>query len=304
MQIKVENLSKTFSPGMPYETRALSDINCEIGSGEFVAIIGHTGSGKTTLVQHIAGLVQPDSGRVVATLDDGTETVISEKGKAAFAVRRRVGIVFQYPEYQLFEETVLKDVCFGPKNQGLDQEAQEARAKEALRLVGLDPDAVGESSPFELSGGQKRRVAIAGVLAVEPELLILDEPTAGLDPKGHDDILDMIDRVKEDKSLSIVLVSHNMDDVAAYADKVIVMNAGTVVMEGTPEYVYCERGSELKDIGLDLPAGPAFLERLREGGMDVDIRKLSFEETAGEIIRALKAKRGKKTEKNAEQQNS
>ena len=304
MQIKVENLSKTFSPGMPYETRALSDINCEIGSGEFVAIIGHTGSGKTTLVQHIAGLVQPDSGRVVATLDDGTETVISEKGKAAFAVRRRVGIVFQYPEYQLFEETVLKDVCFGPKNQGLDQEAQEARAKEALRLVGLDPDVVGESSPFELSGGQKRRVAIAGVLAVEPELLILDEPTAGLDPKGHDDILDMIDRVKEDKSLSIVLVSHNMDDVAAYADKVIVMNAGTVVMEGTPEYVYCERGSELKDIGLDLPAGPAFLERLREGGMDVDIRKLGFEETAGEIIRALKAKRGKKAEKNAEQQNS
>ena len=304
MQIKVENLSKTFSPGMPYETRALSDINCEIGSGEFVAIIGHTGSGKTTLVQHIAGLVQPDSGRVVATLDDGTETVISEKGKAAFAVRRRVGIVFQYPEYQLFEETVLKDVCFGPKNQGLDQEAQEARAKEALRLVGLDPDVVGESSPFELSGGQKRRVAIAGVLAVEPELLILDEPTAGLDPKGHDDILDMIDRVKEDKSLSIVLVSHNMDDVAAYADKVIVMNAGTVVMEGTPEYVYCERGSELKDIGLDLPAGPAFLERLREGGLDVDIRKLGFEETAEEIIRALKAKRGKKTEKNAEQQNS
>ncbi|MBQ9826114.1 MAG: energy-coupling factor transporter ATPase [Firmicutes bacterium] len=304
MQIKVENLSKTFSPGMPYETRALSDINCEIGSGEFVAIIGHTGSGKTTLVQHIAGLVQPDSGRVTATLDDGTETVISEKGKAAFAVRRRVGIVFQYPEYQLFEETVLKDVCFGPKNQGLDQEAQEARAKEALRLVGLDPDVVGESSPFELSGGQKRRVAIAGVLAVEPELLILDEPTAGLDPKGHDDILDMIDRVKEDKSLSIVLVSHNMDDVAAYADKVIVMNAGTVVMEGTPEYVYCERGSELKDIGLDLPAGPAFLERLREGGLDVDIRKLGFEETAGEIVRALKAKRGKKTEKNAEQQNS
>ena len=304
MQIKVENLSKTFSPGMPYETRALSDINCEIGSGEFVAIIGHTGSGKTTLVQHIAGLVQPDSGRVTATLDDGTETVISEKGKAAFAVRRRVGIVFQYPEYQLFEETVLKDVCFGPKNQGLDQEAQEARAKEALRLVGLDPDVVGESSPFELSGGQKRRVAIAGVLAVEPEPLILDEPTAGLDPKGHDDILDMIDRVKEDKSLSIVLVSHNMDDVAAYADKVIVMNAGTVVMEGTPEYVYCERGSELKDIGLDLPAGPAFLERLREGGLDVDIRKLGFEETAGEIVRALKAKRGKKTEKNAEQQNS
>ena len=293
MQINVENLSKTFSPGMPYETRALSNINCEIGDGEFVAIIGHTGSGKTTLVQHIAGLVQPDEGRVVATLKDGTQTVISEKGKAAFAVRRRVGIVFQYPEYQLFEETVLKDVCFGPKNQGLDQAAQEERARDALRLVGLDPDAVGESSPFELSGGQKRRVAIAGVLAVDPEMLILDEPTAGLDPKGHDDILEMIDRIRAERSLSIVLVSHNMDDVAKYADKVIVMNSGTVVMEGTPEYVYCERGSELKDIGLDLPAGPAFLERLREGGLDVDIRRLTFEETAEEIIKALNKKSGK-----------
>ena len=290
MQINVENLSKTFSPGMPYETRALSDIDCEIGSGEFVAIIGHTGSGKTTLVQHIAGLMEPDSGRVVATLADGTRTVISEKGKAAFAVRRKVGIVFQYPEYQLFEETVLKDVCFGPKNQGLDEDSQAERARAALKLVGLDPDEVGESSPFELSGGQKRRVAIAGVLAIEPEVLILDEPTAGLDPKGHDDILDMIDRIKAEKSLSIILVSHNMDDVANYADKVIVMNNGTVVMQGTPEYIYCERGRELKDIGLDLPAGPAFLERLRDGGLDVDVRKLGFEETAEEIIEALKKK--------------
>lgn len=300
MQINVENLSKTFSPGMPYETRALSDINCEIGSGEFVAIIGHTGSGKTTLVQHIAGLIQPDEGRVVATLDDGTQTVISEKGKAAFAVRRRVGIVFQYPEYQLFEETVLKDVCFGPKNQGLDQAAQEERAREALRLVGLDPDVVGESSPFELSGGQKRRVAIAGVLAVDPEVLILDEPTAGLDPKGHDDILDMIDRIKDEEKLSIILVSHNMDDVAKYADKVIVMNSGTVVMEGTPEYVYCERGSELKEIGLDLPAGPAFLKTLRDGGLDVDIRRLTFEDTTEEIVKALKKKGGKTPEEQAE----
>ena len=188
---------------------------------------------------------------------------------------------------------MLKDVCFGPKNQGLDQEAQEERARTALRLVGLDPEAVGESSPFELSGGQKRRVAIAGVLAVEPEVLILDEPTAGLDPKGHDDILDMIDRIKAEKDLSIILVSHNMDDVAKYADKIIVMNSGTVVMEGTPEYVYCERGKELKDIGLDLPAGPAFLERFKEGGLDVDIRRLSFEDTAEEIIRALKEKPGK-----------
>ncbi len=266
MQIKVENLSKTFSPGMPYETRALSDINCEIGSGEFVAIIGHTGSGKTTLVQHIAGLVQPDSGRVVATLDDGTETVISEKGKAAFAVRRRVGIVFQYPEYQLFEETVLKDVCFGPKNQGLDQEAQEARAKEALRLVGLDPDVVGESSPFELSGGQKRRVAIAGILAVEPELLILDEPTAGLDPEGRNEILELIKRVREERHPSIILVSHDMEAVCSLADHVIVMNAWRLIMEGTPQEVFA-RGPELRSVGLAQPAPAELLEKLRGRGL-------------------------------------
>lgn len=290
MQINVENLSKTFSPGMPYETRALSNINCEIGDGEFVAIIGHTGSGKTTLVQHIAGLVQPDEGRVVATLKDGTQTVISEKGKAAFAVRRRVGIVFQYPEYQLFEETVLKDVCFGPKNQGLSEEEQIERARTALKLVGMDAGEIGGESPFELSGGQKRRVAIAGVLAMDPEVLILDEPTAGLDPKGHDDILRMIDRIQDDRNITIILVSHNMDDVAEYADTVLVMNKGSLFMQGSPRYVYCERGRELKSVGLDLPAGPGFLEDLQDLGLDVDIEKLTFDETAEEIIRVVKKK--------------
>ena len=265
MQIRVEDLSMIYNPGLPYETRALDHISVEIKPGEFVAIIGHTGSGKTTLVQQIAGLLEPTSGRVVAVAEDGTETVISEKGKASFAVRRKVGIVFQYPEYQLFEETVLK-------------------------LVGMDADEIGGESPFELSGGQKRRVAIAGVLAMDPEVLILDEPTAGLDPKGHDDILRMIDRIQDDRNITIILVSHNMDDVAEYADTVLVMNKGSLFMQGDPRYVYCERGRELKSVGLDLPAGPGFLEDLQDLGLDVDIEKLSFDETAEEIIRVVKKK--------------
>ena len=290
MQIRVEDLSMIYNPGLPYETRALDHISLEIKPGEFVAIIGHTGSGKTTLVQQIAGLLEPTSGRVVAVAEDGTETVISEKGKASFAVRRKVGIVFQYPEYQLFEETVLKDVCFGPKNQGLSEEEQIERAKTALKLVGMDADEIGGESPFELSGGQKRRVAIAGVLAMDPEVLILDEPTAGLDPKGHDDILRMIDRIQDDRNITIILVSHNMDDVAEYADTVLVMNKGSLFMQGSPRYVYCERGRELKSVGLDLPAGPGFLEDLQDLGLDVDIEKLTFDETAEEIIRVVKKK--------------
>ena len=287
MQIRVEDLSMVYSPDMPYETKALDHISTVIEPGQFVALIGHTGSGKTTLVQQIAGLLPPTEGRVVAVDEDGTETVISEKGKESMAVRRRVGIVFQYPEYQLFEETVLKDVCFGPKNQGLTEEEQLERAKAAMALVGLDLEKIGESSPFELSGGQKRRVAIAGVLAMEPEVLILDEPTAGLDPKGHDDILDMIDRIKDERSITIILVSHNMDDVAKYADKVLVMNNGSLYMEGTPRQVYCEHGRDIKGVGLDLPAGPAFLEALEDRGIKVDTQKLTFEEAAEEIIRVL-----------------
>lgn len=288
MQIRLEDLSMIYNPGLPYETKALDHISVDIKPGEFVAIIGHTGSGKTTLVQQIAGLLVPTSGRVVAVAEDGTETVISEKGKASFAVRRKVGIVFQYPEYQLFEETVLKDVCFGPKNQGLSEEEQKERARNALKLVGMDVDTIGEESPFELSGGQKRRVAIAGVLAMDPEVLILDEPTAGLDPKGHDDILRMIDRIQDERSITIILVSHNMDDVAEYADTVLVMNKGALFMQGSPRYVYCERGRELKSVGLDLPAGPGFLEDLQDLGLDVDIEKLTFDETAEEIIRVVK----------------
>ena len=288
MQIKVENLTKVYNPGLPYETKAVDDVSFTIGSGEFLAIIGHTGSGKTTLVQHIAGLLEPSEGRIVSVADDGTETVISQKGKESALVRRKVGIVFQYPEYQLFEETVIKDVCFGPKNQGLTEEEQIERAKEALDLVNIDPAEKGEVSPFELSGGQKRRVAIAGVLAMRPEVLILDEPTAGLDPKGHDDILEMIRRIRRELNMTIILVSHNMDDVAEYADRVLVMNRGRVMSLGTPAEVYCGREAELWKIGLDVPSCPYFLYLLRENGLDVDENKLGFEETALEVIRALK----------------
>ena len=288
MQIKVENLTKVFNPGLPYETKAIDNVSFTVESGEFLAVIGHTGSGKTTLVQHIAGLLEPSEGRIVSVADDGTETVISQKGKESMLVRRKVGIVFQYPEYQLFEETVLKDVCFGPRNQGLSEEEQLERAKEALALVNIDPADKGEVSPFELSGGQKRRVAIAGVLAMRPEILILDEPTAGLDPKGHDDILEMIRRIRRDTGMTIILVSHNMDDVAEYADRVLVMNRGALVFLGTPLEVYCEHESELREIGLDIPSCPSFLWMLKDRGLDVDDNKLKFEDTAQEIIRALK----------------
>ena len=288
MQIKVENLTKVFNPGLPYETKAVDKVAFTVESGEFLAIIGHTGSGKTTLVQHIAGLLEPSEGRIVSVADDGTETVISQKGKESTLVRRKVGIVFQYPEYQLFEETVIKDVCFGPKNQGLSEEEQIERAKEALKLVNIDPDVKGEVSPFELSGGQKRRVAIAGVLAMRPEILILDEPTAGLDPKGHDDILEMIRRIRRELNMTIILVSHNMDDVAEYADRVLVMNRGALMFLGTPKEVYCEHETELREIGLDIPSCPSFLWMLKERGLNVDDNKLHFEETAQEIIRVLK----------------
>ena len=290
MQIRIEDLSKIYSPGLPYETKALDHVSFTVEAGEFIGIIGHTGSGKTTLVQSIAGLLEPSDGRIVSVHADGTETVISQKGKESALVRRKVGIVFQYPEYQLFEETVMKDVCFGPKNQGLSLEEQKERARAALDLVGIDADDKGEVSPFELSGGQKRRVAIAGVLAMRPEVLILDEPTAGLDPKGHDDILEMIRRIRQEMDMSIILVSHNMDDVAEYADRVLVMNHGQKVFLGTPKEVYCEHEEELRAIGLDIPACPSFLWQLKNRGMDVDDNKLEFEETAQEIIRAVKSR--------------
>ena len=282
MRIEIKNISHVYSPGLPYETKALDSVSFSCEPGEFVGLIGHTGSGKSTLLQHLNGLLKPTSGQVLA---DGTD--INEKSDEAKALRRRIGLVFQYPEYQLFEETVLKDVCFGPKNQGLSEEECIARAMKAIAIVGLDPEEKKDVSPFMLSGGEKRRVAIAGVLAMEPEVLILDEPTAGLDPKGRRDILQMIENIRQSRRLTIILVSHNMDDIAAMAGHVLVMDKGRLVMDGTPAEVFA-RGEELAAIGLSRPAAAEFAETLVKRGLKLNTNVLTMDDIEEEIIKALK----------------
>ena len=278
MQIEVNGLSYVYSEGLPFEQTALKDISFTIPEGSFTAIIGHTGSGKSTLVQHLNGLIKPQCGSVkIGDLDAASDGA---------AIRRKVGLVFQYPEYQLFEETVLKDVEFGPNNLGLDAEEE---AKKALDLVGISEDKY-EVSPFALSGGEKRRVAIAGVLAMNPEVLILDEPASGLDPKGHRDIMDMIRRIKEERGISVVLVSHNMEDVAELADQLLVMHNGELVMQGAPAeiFIHCDA---LESLGLSSPAGVRFLKSLKDKGFgDIKINKLTMDETADEIARVFRGK--------------
>ncbi len=282
MRIEVKDLCHVYSPGLPYETVALDGISFCCEPGEFVGLIGRTGSGKSTLLQHINGLLKPSSGTVLA---DGVD--INEKSEEARALRRRIGLVFQYPEYQLFEESVIKDVCFGPKNQGLSEEDCKARAEKALRLVGLDPDVKGEASPFTLSGGEKRRAAIAGVLAMEPEVLILDEPTAGLDPKGRRDILMMIENVRKTQNITILLVSHSMDDVAALAERVLVIEKGRVLMNASAKEVFA-RGGELRAIGLSRPSASRLLDMLADRGVPVDRSIISKEDAEEEIMRVFK----------------
>ena len=281
MQIEVRELGYTYSEGLPFATVALEDVNFTIPSGEFAAIIGHTGSGKSTLLMHLNGLMKPTKGCVLA---DGID--INEKSREARDARHRIGLVFQYPEYQLFEETVLKDVCFAPKNFGFSPEECEEKALAALKLVGIDPDVKKDVSPFELSGGEKRRVAIAGVLAMEPQVLILDEPTAGLDPKGHQDILDMVEKVRRERGLTILLVSHNMDDAARMADHILVLDKGHLVMDGTPKEVFSHH-KELHEIGLGAPSASELLWMLRKRGLDVRTDLFSEEAAAEEIKRAL-----------------
>ena len=234
MSIKAVDLNFVYGGGTAFEQHALFDVNLEIEDGEFVGLIGHTGSGKSTLIQHLNGLIKASAGELYYNGEN-----IYSQGYDMKQLRSKVGLVFQYPEHQLFEVDVLTDVCFGPKNQGLSREEAEARAKKALEQVGLDPSYY-KQSPFELSGGQKRRVAIAGVLAMEPEVLILDEPTAGLDPRGRDEILDQIDRLHRERHMTIILVSHSMEDVARYADRLIVMNHGQKVFDGAPKEVFCQ----------------------------------------------------------------
>ncbi len=272
MQINVKEISYVYSEGMPYETTALSGVSFTVSPGEFVALIGHTGSGKSTLAELLIGLLQPSKGCILA---DGVN--IHDKTPEAKALRRRVGMVFQYPEYQLFEETVLKDVCFGPKNLGFSEEEQEVKALDAMRLVGLDPDEFAEKSPFSLSGGQKRRVAIAGVLAMEPEVLIMDEPTAGLDPQGRRDILSMVERIRSGRELTIFFITHDMDAAASLATRVLVMDGGRLALNGSPRDVFARR-EELAAMGLDLPAPARLLCRLKERGIDIRTDALTADE--------------------------
>lgn len=285
MSITVENLTYTYSKGMPNETRALEDVSFRLEPGEFAAIIGHTGSGKSTLVQQLNGLLRPDSGKITVG-----EVCITDSSAKMTEVRRKVGLVFQYPEYQLFEETVAKDVAFGPKQVGITGEELEQVVADSIRLTGLDYEEVKERSPFELSGGQKRRVAIAGVLAMKPEILILDEPTAGLDPSAHRDVLDLIRRIHRQEDMTILLVSHNMGDIAELVDRVLVMNRGRLVMNGTPAEVFA-RGEQLREMGLGQPPATEFMERLKERLPEIDAAALNIEDAAKEICRYLESRK-------------
>lgn len=280
MSIALEHVNYIYSPGTAYEKRALNDISLEIGQGQFVGIIGHTGSGKSTLIQHLNGLMKATSGDI---LYDGQS--IYAEGYDMRKLRIQVGLVFQYPEHQLFEVDVISDVCFGPKNQGLSEEESEKNAREALELVGF-PEKYYKQSPFELSGGQKRRVAIAGVLAMKPKVLILDEPTAGLDPKGRDEILDQIAKLHKETGMTVVLVSHSMEDVARYVDRIIVMNKGEKMLDSTPKEVF-RHYKELEEVGLAAPQVTYVMHDLKDRGFDVSPDATTIEEAADEIMRSF-----------------
>lgn len=284
MSIKLEHVNYIYSPGTAYEIHALKDICLEIKDGEFIGLIGHTGSGKSTLVQHLNGLVKATGGRIFFHGED-----IYGAGYDMRRLRSRVGLVFQYPEHQLFEADVLSDVCFGPRNQGLSREEAEEKAKAALAMVGLSEEFY-HQSPFELSGGQKRRAAIAGVLAMEPEILVLDEPTAGLDPKGRDEILDQISALHREKGISIVLVSHSMEDVAKYVERIIVMNQGEVLFDDVPEEVF-RHYKELESVGLAAPQVTYIMHDLKDKGFLVDENATTLEAARDSILAALSGRR-------------
>ena len=285
MSIKVKDVNYTYAENTAYEIHALKDINLEIPDGQFIGLIGHTGSGKSTLVQHLNGLIRATGGRIYFNGRDIYGENFSMK-----ELRSRVGLVFQYPEHQLFEIDVLSDVCFGPKNLGCSREEAERKAREALRMVGMGEE-YDKSSPFELSGGQKRRVAIAGVLAMEPEVLILDEPTAGLDPRGRDEILDQIERLQKERGITVILVSHSMEDVARYVDRIIVMDHGQVRFDDAPAAVF-RHYKELEEIGLAAPQMTYLMHALREKGADVDTDAATVKEAADAIERWLRNRLG------------
>ncbi|MDI9496150.1 MAG: energy-coupling factor transporter ATPase [Bacillota bacterium] len=282
MPIRAENIKYVYSEGTPFRTLALDGINVQINQGEFVGIIGHTGSGKSTLIQLFNGLEPATEGTVEV---DGT--LVGEDKKRLKTIRQKVGLVFQYPEYQLFEETVAKDVGFGPLNLGLSEEEISFRVKEALELVGFNYNKIKDASPFELSGGQKRRVAIAGVLAMKPDYLILDEPTAGLDPAGRNEIFRQIKKLHELSDVSVILVSHSMEDIAKLVDRVIVLCKGKVHMEGTPKEIYSE-ADELERIGLGIPQTASIVRELRKRGFNIKQDVLTIEEAKEEILKEVR----------------
>ncbi len=283
MSIKIDHLTHIYNEGTPFQKVALEDINMSIEKGEFVGIIGHTGSGKSTLIQMFNGLLKPTKGEVYVNQQNIHGEKINKK-----EMRQKVGLVFQYPEYQLFEMTVKDDVAFGPKNMGLTKEEIDKQVKFGLDAVGLD-ESYYEKSPFELSGGQKRRVAIAGVLAMNPEILILDEPTAGLDPKGRNELFEQLKKMHQELGLTIVLISHSMEDVAKYVEKLFVLYKGRIAYTGSPREVFAH-GKELEKIGLAMPQIKYIMEDLKQKGMDIDTDVLTVEEAAAKIIAYLKEK--------------
>ena len=280
MSIILDHVNYIYGADTPLAVKALDDVCLQIPDGQFVGIIGHTGSGKSTLVQHLNGLIKASSGSIYFNGKD-----IYDKGYNMKQLRSKVGLVFQYPEHQLFEIDVFTDVCFGPKNLGLDKNETELRAYDALRKVGL-PDELFYQSPFELSGGQKRRVAIAGVLAMKPEVLVLDEPTAGLDPKGRDEILHQIKKLQTETGMTIILVSHSMEDVAEYVDRIIVMNKGSVMFDDIPRRVFAHY-KELEEVGLAAPQVTYILHELKKRGLNVDTSATTIEEAAETILETL-----------------
>lgn len=280
--IEINNLSHVYSPGLPFEKKAVDDISLKIEENEFIGLIGHTGSGKSTFIQHLNGLLKPSSGEIII---DGTR--VDKSGSNLTDLRKKVGLVFQYPEYQLFEETIERDIAFGPRNLDISEEEVHERVKASMESVGLDYETYKDKSPFELSGGLKRRVAIAGVLAMEPKVLILDEPTAGLDPRGRDEILSEIKSIHENRKITVILVSHSMEDVAKIAERIIVFDKGKVFLDGEPREIF-RNEDKLLGVGLGIPQITSLMRTLKKKGLDINEDAITVEEAKESLKKYLR----------------